>query len=156
MIADERSAQGARTSRTQARWTAARRARARPSLGVFVSLYKTPGAVHLCLSASAEVMLPVARSDATELGPGVALAAALPVGDVTPTVELAAELDDAASLLFAPGVRWHPACGLELGAALGLGLGDEAPDFGLLLLITREIQLAHDAVPEHGSGRRCP
>ncbi|WP_437307278.1 hypothetical protein [Sorangium sp. So ce388] len=126
------------------------------ALEPFVSLHKTLGSVHLCLSASAEVTLPMARSDTTEIGPGVALAAVLPVGDLAPTVELAAELDDAASLLFAPGVRWHPARGLELGAALSLGLGDEAPDLGLLLLVTREIQLADDDVPEHESGRRSP
>ncbi|WP_437756367.1 hypothetical protein [Sorangium sp. So ce1389] len=126
------------------------------ALEPFVSVHKSFGSVHLCLSASAEVTLPAAPSDAAEISPGVALAAVLPVGDLAPTVELAAELDDAASLLFAPGVRWHPARGLELGAALSLGLEDEAPDLGLLLLVTTEIQLADDDVPEHESGRRSP
>ncbi|HTN85387.1 MAG TPA: hypothetical protein VL242_16930 [Sorangium sp.] len=126
------------------------------ALEPFVSVHKSFGAVHLCLSASAEVTLPVARSDATEIGPGVALAAVLPAGDLAPTVELAVELDDATSLRFAPGVRWHPARGLELGAALSLGREGDAPELGLLLLVTKEIQLGDDDVPERESGRRSP
>ncbi|WP_437934186.1 hypothetical protein [Sorangium sp. So ce341] len=128
------------------------------ALEPFVSVDKAIGGVHVGLSASAEVRLPAARGDAAELDPGVALAVVLPVGSVAPTVELAAELDEAASLAVASGVLWHPAPGLELGAALELGLAGEAPDVGLLLLVTTEIELAGggDEPLEHGSRSRSP
>ncbi|WP_437964198.1 hypothetical protein WMF04_31360 [Sorangium sp. So ce260] len=128
------------------------------ALEPFVSLDKAVGGVHLAFSASAEVRLPVARGDAAELSPGVALGVILPVGAVAPTVELAAELEDTAALLLASGVLWHPARGLELGAALELGLMGETPDVGLLLLVTSEIELAGDGDDhlKHGSRSRSP
>ncbi|AUX39650.1 uncharacterized protein SOCE26_010450 [Sorangium cellulosum] len=49
---------------------------------------------------------------------------------------------------------WHPAPGLELGAALELGLLGETPDVGLLLLVTREIELAGDGDDHLKHGRR--
>ncbi|WP_437477048.1 hypothetical protein WME75_27505 [Sorangium sp. So ce1014] len=128
------------------------------ALSPFVSLDKAMGGVHVAFSASAEVRLPAAPRDAAELGLGVALGVVWPLGAVVPTVELAAELDDAASLLLASGVLWHPARGLELGAALELGLLGETPDAGLLLLVTREIELAGDGGDplKHGSRSRSP
>jgi hypothetical protein len=129
------------------------------ALEPFVRLDKALGRVHLSLSASAEVRLPVARGDAAEVGPGAALGAAIPAGALVPTVELAAELDEGTPLLlFAPGVLWHPARGFELGAALGVGLTDEAPDVGLLLLVTRELDLAgeDEDLPKHASRSRAP
>ncbi|WP_437677836.1 hypothetical protein [Sorangium sp. So ce131] len=124
------------------------------TLAPFVCLDKAIGGVHVSLSASAEVGLPAAGRSAAELSPGATLAVVSPLGDVAPTVELAAELDDAASLLLAPGVLWHPAPGLELGAALELGLLGETPDVGLLLLVTREIELAGDDDDHLKHGRR--
>ncbi|WP_437995727.1 hypothetical protein WMF26_31455 [Sorangium sp. So ce185] len=128
------------------------------ALEPFVSVDKAMAGVHVGLSASAEVRLPATRRGAAELSPGVALAVVLPVGPVAPTVELAAELDEAASLAVASGVLWHPAPGLELGAALELGLAGETPDVGLLLLVTTEIELARggDEPLEHGSRSRSP
>ncbi|XXX72866.1 hypothetical protein WMF30_34980 [Sorangium sp. So ce134] len=128
------------------------------ALEPFVSLDKAMGGVHVGLSASAELRLPAARGDAAELSPGVTLALVLPAGAVAPTVELAAELDEVASLAVASGVLWRPARGLELGAALELGLAGEAPDVGLLLLVTREIELAGDGDEplNRGSRSRSP
>ncbi|WP_437791068.1 hypothetical protein [Sorangium sp. So ce693] len=114
------------------------------ALEPFVSFDKAIGGVHVGLSASAEIRLPAAGRGATELSPGASLGVILPLGDVVPTLELAAELEDTTSLLVAPGVLWHPARGLELGAALELGLAGETPDAGLMLLFTREIELAGD------------
>ncbi|WP_437585823.1 hypothetical protein [Sorangium sp. So ce1000] len=128
------------------------------ALEPFVSLDKAiGGVVHVGISASAEVRLPAARRADAELSPGAALGVIVPLGDVVPTVEIAAELEDTASLLLAPGVLWHPARGLELGAALELGLAGEVPDAGLLLLVTREIELAgDDDHVKHASRSRSP
>ncbi|WP_437274900.1 hypothetical protein WME90_27020 [Sorangium sp. So ce375] len=128
------------------------------ALEPFVSLDKAIGGVHVGISASAEIRLPAARRDETELSPGAALGVILPLGDVVPTVELAAELEDTLSLLLAPGVLWHPASGLELGAALEIGLAGETPDAGLMLLVTTEIELAGDGDDhvKHASRSRAP
>ncbi|WP_438037831.1 hypothetical protein [Sorangium sp. So ce128] len=128
------------------------------ALEPFVSLDKAIGRVHVGISASAEIRLPAAGSDATELSPGASLGLILPLGDVVPTIELAAEIEDTTSLLLAPGVLWHPAPGLELGAALELGLAGETPDAGLMLLVTREIELAGDGDDhvKHASRSRSP
>ncbi|WP_437521271.1 hypothetical protein WME79_28735 [Sorangium sp. So ce726] len=128
------------------------------ALEPFVSLDKAIGGVHVGISASAEIRLPTAGRDATELSPGASLGVILPLGDVVPTVELAAELEDTTSLLIAPGVLWHPTPGLELGAALELGLAGETPDAGLMLLVTREIELAGDGDDhvKHASRSRSP
>lgn len=128
------------------------------ALEPFVSLDKAIGGVHVGISASAEIRLPTAGRDAAELSPGASLGVILPLGDVVPTLELAAEIEDTTSLLVAPGVLWHPARGLELGAALELGLAGEAPDAGLMLLFTREIELAGDGDDhvKHASRSRSP
>lgn len=128
------------------------------ALEPFVSLDKAIGGVHVGISASAEIRLPAAGRDAAELSPGASLGVIVPLGDVVPTLELAAELEDTTSLLIAPGVLWHPARGLELGAALELGLAGETPDAGLMLLFTREIELAGDGDDhvKHASRSRSP
>lgn len=128
------------------------------ALEPFVSLDKAIGGVHVGISASAEIRLPAAGRDATELSPGAALGVILPLGDVVPIIELAAELEDTTSLLIASGVLWHPTPGLELGAALELGLAGETPDAGLMLLVTRELDLAGDGDDhvKHASRSRSP
>ncbi|WP_441292789.1 hypothetical protein ACSRUE_22505 [Sorangium sp. KYC3313] len=101
---------------------------------------------------------PAAGPSARRARPRASLGLILPLGDAVPTIALAAEIEDTTSLLLAPGVLWHPAPGLELGAALELGLAGETPDAGLMLLVTREIELAGDGDDhvKHASRSRSP
>jgi hypothetical protein len=124
-----------------------------PAIGLnpLLVVYKKFGPVHVNASISAEVGL-VALDDEEEgddadrpaVGARGALSVYGEIGPVVASLEIGGAVGDEPELVVAPGVLWHPAPDVELGAALLYQPLDERAAYGALLMTSWELDLGGD------------
>lgn len=128
--------------------TASRSGAAAWGVEAFAVAYRTLGRLHANLELGVELLQPTAPGAERELAPAGALGVLAPIGRWVPVLELRGELGAEPAAVASAGTLWHPTGGLELGAALQLGL-DTAPGLdgwsvGGLVIATVELELAGD------------
>ena len=90
-----------------------------PGAAPSVSAYAQRGNLIANVELSMDI---ISRNDSVDLTPTAALGLALDLGRVQPVLEAVYENEDAATGIFAAGLRFHPTKKLELGAAVPLEL----------------------------------
>ena len=120
--------------------TASRDGAAAWGVEAFAVAYRALGRVHGNLKLGVELERPTGSGAEREISPAGALGVLVPIGRWVPVLELRGDLRGDPAAVLAAGTLWHPAGGLELGAAAQLGL--DTGSIGGLVIATVELPLA--------------
>jgi hypothetical protein len=128
--------------------TASRSGAAAWGVEVFAVSYRALGRLHANLELGVELLQPTAPGAEREISPAGTLGVLAPIGRWVPVLEIRGELGAEPAAVASAGTLWHPIGGLELGAAIQLGLdtgpGLDGWSVGGLVSATVELELAGD------------